>query len=351
MSAVTGEGNYEYVSARVRTRRATLFSDDDYRNLIRMGLGEIARFMEESTYEREVNALGTRYDGADLIEYALNANLARNFDDLLSWADGRLYEQIARYLRKFDAWNVKTVLRGIYAGADAESIEDDLIQAGEFSEELLDSLLEVNSIEGVVERLEGTIFGEPLSEALRDYEESDLLVPLENAADRTYYEYLMEDISDADDRATTLYVEFLEAEIDFRNVRNALRIARSGADIDVADYYIDGGRLFDAAEIETLAGSTDELIARLRDSRYGNQLSAALDELEEAESLVGFERAVEAALLEYSDHLSKVYPLSVCPVLAYVLAKEREVDNIKAIVRGREAGLAPERIEEELVIL
>ena len=45
------------------------------------------------------------------------------------------------------------------------------------------------------------------------------------------------------------------------------------------------------------------------------------------------------------------YPLSVCPVLSYVLAKEREVDNIRAIARGREAGLGPEAIEQELVIL
>ena len=32
------------------------------------------------------------------------------------------------------------------------------------------------------------------------------------------------------------------------------------------------------------------------------------------------------------------------------LAKEREVENIRAIARGREAGLSVEEIEEELVI-
>jgi V/A-type H+-transporting ATPase subunit C len=40
----------------------------------------------------------------------------------------------------------------------------------------------------------------------------------------------------------------------------------------------------------------------------------------------------------------------VCPVLAYVLAKEREVENIRAIARGREAGLSPDEIDAELVI-
>ena len=347
--SVSGASNYEYVTARVRARRAALFEEEDYRKLVRMGPGEIARFMEESAYEREVNALGARHDGVDLIEYALNANLARNFEDLLRWCEGRLYDQVARYLRKFDAWNVKTLLRGVYADADAQTIEDDLIPAGELGERFLGTLVELGSVEEVVEGLAGTSFGEPLEGALSDYEETGLLVPLENAVDRAYYERLMDDVA-AGDRATQLYVEFLQAEIDFRNVRNALRIARSGADIDVSEYFIEGGRLFDSAELRTLAGSPDDLVARLRESTYGDELEAALDQLEESESLIGFEHALDAALLEYSDLLSHVYPLSVCPVLAYVLAKEQEVNNIRAIARGREAGLGPEEIEADLVV-
>ncbi|WP_327050750.1 V-type ATP synthase subunit C [Halomicrococcus gelatinilyticus] len=347
----SGTSNYEYVNARVRARRAALFDDEDYRKLLRMGPGEIARFMEESEYESEVNALGARYDGVDLIEYSLNRNLAKHFNDLLDWSGGDLYSFIARYLRKFDAWNVKTVVRGIYADADREDVQSDLIRAGEFDDAFLDRLTEAGSIEDVVDLLDGTIFGDPVDAAYEDYEESGLLVPLENAVDRAFYEELMAGVTESQNRALQLYVEFLQAEIDFRNVRNALRISRSGADIDPSEYFIEGGRLFSASEIAQLAGNTDELVARIRDSTYGRDLDDALDELERADSLIGFEHALDAALLEYSDHLSYAFPLSVCPVLAYVLAKEREVDNIRAIARGREAGLSEDEIEEELVIL
>ncbi|PSP79098.1 V-type ATP synthase subunit C [Halobacteriales archaeon QS_1_68_20] len=344
-----GNSNPEYVIARVRSRKAKLFGEEDYRKLVRMGTGEIARFMEETEYEREVNALGARHSGVDLVEYALVRNMARHFQDLLDFADGRLYEQIARYLRKFDAWNVKTVLRGVYSEADRESIQTDLVRAGEFDDRRLDRLTEAGTIEEVVELLEGTMFGEPLSEAMADYESSGLLIPLENAVDRTFYENLLGEFT-AEDRPTELYVAFLQAEIDFRNVRNALRIARTGADIDPAEYFIAGGDLFDEAELRQLARNTDELVAHVRESRYGDDLDQALDLLRDADSLIGFERALEAALLEYSDHLSHVYPLSVCPVLAYVLAKEREVENVRAIARGRQAGLSPEEIDEELVL-
>ncbi|PSQ13397.1 V-type ATP synthase subunit C [Halobacteriales archaeon QS_8_69_73] len=352
MSANTERSpNYEYVTARVRAQKARLFDEDDYRKLVRMDPGEIARFMEETEYETEMNALGTRHSGVDLVEYALNRNLAKRFDDLLTWAEGSLYGYIANYLRKFDAWNVKTVIRGVYTDADASDVDDDLIRTGEFSDRLLDRLVEAGRMEEVVETLSNTIFGDPLEAAMPDFESEDVLVPLENAVDRAFYAHLMDDIGTPEpDSPRALYREFLEAEIDFRNLRNALRIARSGADIDPGEYHIEGGGLFRAEELRQLAANVDQLVERIRESSYGEELSAALDELAEADALMGFEHALDAALLEYSAKLSNRYPMSVCPVLSYVLAKEREVENVRAVARGREAGLDVEEIEEELVI-
>ena len=347
----TGEsGNYEYVTARVRSRRASLFDDDDYRKLVRMGTGEIARFMEESEYESEMNQLGARHSGVDLVEYALNRNVAKHFDDLLQWSDGTLYGYIARYLRKFDVWNLKTVIRGLYSDADREAVEADLIRAGEFEDEFLEQLLSAGTIEEVVDLLEPTRFGDGLADAYPIYEEEGVLVPLENALDRAFYEDLLTGLSGEVSGAMELYREFLAAEVDFSNVRNALRLARSGADIDPSEYYIDGGTLFDEDQIRQLSRNRDQLVEFVRQSRYGDDLEAGLDSLEAADSLIEFERALDSALLEYADRLSNRHPLSVCPVLAYVLAKEREVDNVRAIARGREADLSETEIEEELVL-
>jgi len=352
MSA-TGSSNPEYVNSRVRSRRAALFDEEDYRKLVRMGTGEIARYMEETEYETEINALGARHSGVDLIEFALNRNLAKHFHDLLSWADGRLYTQIASYLRKFDAWNAKTAIRGVYSGATSEEIGVDYIRAGEFGESLLDQLAAAGSVGEIVELLEGTIFEEGLDEAFTEFEERDVLVPLENAIDKTFYEHLLDGIDAATiDRNSPqgLYLEVLQAEIDFTNVRNALRLSRTGTDLDPDEYFIEGGKLFERGELPRLVGNFDELVERIRESTYGDDLEAALAALEGADSLIQFEQALDAALLEYSDTLSYTYPVSICSAISYILAKEREVENIRAIARGREVGLSVEEIEEELVV-
>lgn len=343
--------NYAYVNARVRSRWADLLDEEEYRTLMRMGPAEIARFLGESEYEEEIEELASRHSGVDLVEFALNRNLAKHCENLLSWAEGRMDDLLTRYLRKFDAWNVKTALRGVYSESDTATIETDFIRAGELDERTLTQLGEANEVSEVVDILADTIFGEPLDDAFGDFEETGSLVPLENATDRAFYEHLLKGLGSATDSGTREFVKFLKAEIDFRNVRNAFRLARSGADIDPAEYYIEGGRLFSASELGSLVQQRDELIARLRDSAYGDELTPALEELDEDGSLIAFEHALDAALLSYSDHLSHIFPLSVCPALAYVLAKEREVDNIRSIARGREVGLSEEEIEEELVIL
>ncbi|MES3160174.1 MAG: V-type ATPase subunit, partial [Halorubrum sp.] len=131
---------------------------------------------------------------------------------------------------------------------------------------------------------------------------------------------------------------------------NALRLARSGADIDPAAYFIEGGDLFTRDTLARLARNIDELVEYIADSQYADELGPALRELEEADSLIAFEHATDAALLAYGDRLGTIHPVSVTPVISYILAKEREVENIRAIARGKEAGLPADEIEAELVI-
>ncbi len=351
--ATTGSSNPEYVNARVRTLRANLFDEEDYRKLVRMGPSGIARYLEETEYEGAINDLGTRHSGVDLIEYALNRNLATHFADILAWSDGRLHDRLARYLRKYDVWNIKVILRGQYSGTDQETIEADLIRAGELGDRKIDQLLSAETIGDIVEGLAGTLYYEPLSEAFPDFEEHDALIPLENALDRAFYTRLLGSVApgEASFGGARLYVRFLRAEIDFLNIKNALRLSRSGADMEPTAYFIEGGQLFTADQLRQLIGNTDELVTYIRDSRYGSELTTALDALEDADSLIQFERALDVALLSYADRLASSEPMSVAAVMSYILAKEREVDNIRAIARGREVGLDETEIQDELVML
>jgi len=344
-----GTPNYEYVGARVRARKAKLFDEDDYRKLVRMSPNEIARFMEENEYGKEMNRLGARHEGVDLIEYALYDNMSRNFSDIVRWSEGSLRDTVVDYLRSYDAWNIKTVLRGVYTGATADEIRADLIPAGELDKEFVEGLAERDEVNTVVEELSKTPFGDALNEALRDFEDEGVLLPLENAVDRTFYEGLLRGEREGAQGPEGVYQEFLRAEIDILNVRNALRAAGS-EQVDVGEYYIDGGKLFTAEELRRYVGNREELVNALRESEYGDDLEDAIEALEETGSLVEFDRALDEVLMGFAASMKNQYPNSVAPVISYILSKEREVQNIRGIARGKEAGLSVEEIEEEVVI-
>jgi len=344
-----GTPNYEYVGARVRARKAKLFDEDDYRKMVRMSPNEIARFMEENGYGEEMNRLGARHEGVDLIEYALYDNMARNFSDIVRWSEGPLHDTIVDYLRSYDAWNIKTVLRGVYTDATPDEIRADLIPAGELDEDFIEELAEREDVKTVVEELSRTVFGDALEEALRDFEDEGVLLPLENAVDRTFYEGLLTGEREGTEGPKGVYQEFLRAEIDILNVRNALRAAGS-EQVDVGEYYIDGGKLFTADELRRYVGNREELINALRESEYGDDLEVAIEALEETGSLVEFDRALDEVLMGFATSMKNQYPNSVAPVISYILSKEREVQNIRGIARGKEAGLGVEEIEEEVVI-
>ena len=51
-----------------------------------------------------------------------------------------------------------------------------------------------------------------------------------------------------------------------------------------------------------------------------------------------------------SRRYSYLYPLSILPILDYLLRKEKEVRNLRTIVRGKDLKLSNEQIEEIMVV-
>jgi V/A-type H+-transporting ATPase subunit C len=94
---------------------------------------------------------------------------------------------------------------------------------------------------------------------------------------------------------------------------------------------------------------TKELLSDFRQSTYAETMRIDLDQFEKDEDISSMLRALDRLLLRTANKFSHLYPLSIFPVLGYVLAKKTEVDNIRIIARGKESGLRPELIRKLLV--
>ncbi|MFQ5918889.1 MAG: ATP synthase A1 subunit C [Thermoplasmata archaeon] len=340
-------GNYPYVTARVKAKKSLLLPAETYERLLQMGIPAIARFLGEGQYHDEMLSLGARYDGVDLVEMATRDNLATVFTQIIGFSEGPLRDMIGHYLDRWDVWNVKTILRGKFYGAAEEEILEDAIAAGSLGLAFLERLVALETIEEVVEELEDTPYLPAVLGLTASPDEVTTLAPYEDLLDRLYYVHLLDAIPPSSE-PTTLFHNFVRLEIDVVNLKTLLRILGVEG-LQPHQLFIPRGRhlrrsgLREMAQMDLLA-----VLQRLRDTPYHETLAPHLQE--EGGDLARGIRAMEKWLLSQASTGANLHPLSILPVLDYVISKTREVENIRIIARGKESGLDVGQIREMLVV-
>ena len=87
-----------------------------------MKLAEIAKFLEESEYKKEIDELSVSYGGASLLDMALNKNLVRTIEKVRKISSEELRQLIDAYLMRITIRSVKMLLRAKYAKLGKEEI-------------------------------------------------------------------------------------------------------------------------------------------------------------------------------------------------------------------------------------
>lgn len=352
LSVWGSKGNYSYVTARVKAKKSLLISKDNYPKLMLMDLNEIGRFLGETQYQVEMTELATRYDGVNLIELGTSKNLARVFTDILSYSKGDLREMLERYLRRWDHWNIKTVLRGKYYGASTEEIQEDIVAAGKFDEGYINLLISQESVEAVLAELrnaEGLIIPD---EIIKEYQETKTLAPIEDYLDKLYYSEVLACVK-CRSKAERLFKQFLRKEVDVTNLMTLLKLKKEGISPERPEkYFIEGGEELGMEPLAELsrAESLDRLISELSRFSFYTDIKDSLEEFKQKGSLSGVSLAMQRHLLRSTEKFSHIYPLSILPIIDYMLRKKQEVDNIRIIARCKESDLGPDQIKKLLVM-
>ena len=341
-------GNYPYVTARVKAKRSSLLPKETYDRLLLMEVPEIARFLGEREYKAEMVDLGGRYGGVDLIENAVSRNLAVTYNKIFDFSEGSLRGMIGRYLDRYDLENVKTIVRARTYGASADDAREDLVPAGSFSEEFLDELLEAPSLGAVFRELQGTIYATALAILGKRPDEMANWSEWEDLVSRLYYAELLASIPPATD-ANRLMREFIQREIDILNLKTLLRAWSAKATFE-REIFLEGGYEMTVEDLHELVGlDKPTLMRRLQDYSFYEDIAAALERVEETGIGVLIRRVEKVHLLDAARY-AHLHPLSILPILDYIVLKDREATNIRLIARGKESGLPTATIKDLLVV-
>lgn len=341
---------YPYTYVRTAVMRSLLFKKGDYHKMLKMGFSEIANFLQGSHYKREINALATKYSGADLLELALNRSLAESFKKLIRISPYELSLLIKEYIKRKDIEDIKTILRGKFTSTNERLIESSITAAGTLSYDFLLSLLKKESIEEILKSSKIVDYF-LLKDGLKYLNDKKSLISIENALDKCYYNHLIQ-FSSILPKEGALFRDFLLKEVEVLNILTLIRLkkAKLGKEI-VKDFIILSGNKLSDSKIMSLTelDNLEELSRRLEKSEYKNIIAKGVEEFKKNGSLITFEAQLYKYLLNQSALFMHQHPLSIDVILGYMFAKDIEVRNLKVIVKGKQLGLSEEFIESQLV--
>lgn len=345
-------GTYPYTYARVSAMKSKLIKKDDYQKLLKMRVAEIAKFLQETEYKREIDELAVSQLGIHHVESALNKNLVRAFRKLKKIAEGNLRIIIEEYLKRKDISNLKSIFRGKFTNADEKYVESLLVPAGSFSRTYLMLLFKKENVEEIAKSIPFV----DLKEAVARFKEQHSLFDIENALDRYYYSEILEFSKHIPEQGN-LFRTFLEHEIDVLNIKTILRLKREHFDSREIEKYLffSGARIKKHALLAmTRMADANEVVAALKKAGYGSSLGSRTGAGSDAGSqddgmLMDLELQLNHHLLDRAALLLHQNPLSIDVILGFMFAKEIEIRNLKTIIKGKQLGLDEAFMARELV--
>jgi V/A-type H+/Na+-transporting ATPase subunit C len=350
-----------YASAlgRFKALQPTLLSRDAYPPLLQAkDLPEILKLLEPTAYGPEIARAGATYQGAAILEVAINRLFVRRQQLLLESASFAGKPLVRAYLRRWDIENIGLILSAKAEGraiseAEAFLVSSREIPAGLFAGTMgLDdfrALLALPSLEAVVTRLVTFGYGAVLLPLLEGYQSSRDIFPLLHALQKEYYRNLLDQgrFFQGDEWVIR---EFLRSEIDLRNVLLLLKGKAAGLSADtVLERFLSGGTLGRerVPDLFNVPG-VPELVQQLA-SKYP-VLTGALEEYAREKSLVPFDLALtrERTLLELKRLRS--FPLSIAILFTFLLLAELERADLRKLVYGKLYGVPNEELGRSLIL-
>ncbi len=363
--------DYAYINARVRAMEGKLLDRFRYQTLVaQQSVEGIEEWLKSSPYaaclEWTMGKAGSRsgHDIGARMDEAFRRDMVRTLAKLRRMTAHRARELMEALLMRWDAYNLKVILRGKRAHAPIEEMLALTIPVGTLGEVALAELARAPTLRAVADTLETwrSPLARPLRDGLKTLGDSDVLQPLEFALDRFALRAALRVTADGNDDDLVVK-DYLRLLVDKTNLLTAFRYLEersalsgvSGAQQvalghEAGRYYLNaGGRVTPSLFRAVVgAGNLRHGLSLLAETPY-RWLAGRFAETDPV-SVPRMEGWLDRWLLHEAIGLARRDPLGIGVATAYIERKVSEVRNLRLIVRGKVSGMGPDHLMAWLVI-
>ncbi len=333
--------NFTYPNALFRSGGNPYLKEKKITNLIEGGnLNEVYSEISEEGYEIPKESR----EDIDKVELELEKRTVELIKKAHNASPDETKGFTKAWMAKYDVMMAKRAIKGIAKGENEEKLKGRLHPVDEINEDIIEDILSSRNLQEVLSVLRETSLEKVLEK--KDWEEN--FFDLDVALDKYVFERLQSGIFKVESEQRAPVRNFYGKYIDIWNIKTVLRGIREDIENEILkDSLIPNGRELALWKMEDMAESksVDEALVELEATSYQN-----IRHKMQSEEDFDFERYLDKKLLKTVIELNNKNVLTVGPTLKYLVGKELELRNLRALIYGIKEGL-PKGITKEMMIL
>lgn len=336
-----------YYNARVRGMRRSLLKADDYHVLVRSaGCDGLAERLRSTVYGPYLEMSGARFDQPlDIISNALSARLEEALVSLWSLSPAPARPALKQVFSRWEAHDIKAVIRGISNGVRREDILGALIPAGEFGKGPLGVLAGSPGIKELAGFLDawGSPYAGPVKKGLSAYLKASSTIEMEVNVDR--FAFGLAQMQGSGASSDSVLKEISALRVDMRNSLTLLNTAGHGYQSIPSERLFVGGGSITKKEFAALLKSDGRvqllrgLSGEVRDPGLRDMFQSA-----DPADLVFLEESFDAIIERRLLRAAAVEPLGIYLSVAFAYAIVREMKNLRLIARAKGFGIPDDEV-------
>jgi V/A-type H+-transporting ATPase subunit C len=364
MTQLTSSADFAYGNTRLRARKAELLGWAEYESLLGRDLDAVLALLAGTAYRDEIEAALSITGGRHALHLALGRHLARRLGELRAFYEERSSELVDLLLSRFDLHNLLALLRGRVRGQPPEQVLSNVIPVGALGGAAAQEIARQRELARAVDLLVSWQLPDPegaraLADAWPEYERTEDLAALEHMLTAGHARYLDEALRAAGASAESLR-ELVAREHDAVNVLVVLRLRFALQLDELSDLppaprpgrFLAGGSIADDALEDALRQPTrPEAVAKLVAAARRGDWRGPLQRIASGGDLPTLQRELEVSRVRWAVGLFvRGDPLSFDVPIAFAVAQENEVRNLRLLGEGLAGGLPAAALRAQLIV-